>query len=83
MTLALLIRAGVRGAAIGRRLMAALLLALFVAGCATHGGTNPDAGGRTWTTLDSCLLRAQAVAEGAPRLVTSAELERVCRGEAP
>ena len=58
-----------------------LLLALLLAGCASW--TNSDDGGRTWTTLDSCLLRARALADGAPRLVTYAELARVCRGEAP
>lgn len=60
----------------------ALLLALLLAGCCASGMNSDDAG-RTWTILDSCLLRARALAEGAPRLVTYAELERVCRGEAP
>ncbi len=45
-----------------------LILALLLAGCATQ---------------DPCLIRARALAEGAPRLVTYAELARVCRGEAP
>ena len=60
---------------------ALLLLALLLAGCATR--TTSDDAGRSWTILDSCLLRAQALAEGAPRLVTYQELARVCRGEAP
>ena len=53
------------------RLTRPLLLALLLAGCAS--GKN----------LDSCLLRARALAAGAPRLVTYPELARVCRGEAP
>ena len=63
------------------RLTRSLLLALLLAGCATR--TTSDDAGRCWTNSDSCLIRARALAEGAPRLVTYAELARVCRGEAP
>ena len=54
-----------------------LLLALLLAGCTPW--TNSHDPGRTWTKLDSCLIRARAIAEGAPRLVTRAEAERWCR----
>lgn len=53
----------------------ALLLALLVAGCADHV--------RDATEMVPCLIRARALADGASRLVTYAELQRVCRGEAP
>lgn len=59
------------------RLCLVELLALLLAGCAPW--PTSDSVGQCRTNLDSCLLRARALAEGAPRLVTYAETARWCK----